>query len=207
MSKLTKLEGTIVYCMVDRPRDCYEKEKGQEFKCGIVLTDEDVVDQFNDTYTKQAAKKVKTADFEAEFKCPPPEGAGKNVWVITLRKNTKLSNGEPVPDKYLPRVFQRKGAALVDITKTILPANGSKGAISIDHYDAKLGAVARLKNVLITDLIEYERSSGASYEPGDEFEADIGEGRTQKVPEKVIAKSSKPAAKAPVEEEESSSPF
>lgn len=195
---MNKLEGTLVYVMLDKPRDCFDKEKGQEYKCGIVLTDEDVVDQFNDTYPKQAAKKVKAADFEAQYKCPVPEGAGKNVWVITLKKNTKLANGNPVPDKYLPKLFIKKGDDLVDVTKEKLPANGSKGAISIDHYEGKMGNVARLKNVLVTELIEYERKEGDEYNPGDEFSSSSKPTSTP---------AAKPKAKVQVEADSSESPF
>jgi hypothetical protein len=78
--------------------------------------------------------------------------------VITLRKNTKLSNGEPVPEKYIPKLFQRdEDGVLQDITQSVLPANGSKGALAVEHYDGKMGPVARLKNVLVTDLIEYQK--------------------------------------------------
>ena len=208
---MKSLKGMLVYVMLDKARPCYDESKGREWKAGIVLTDEDVVDEFNELYPKQAAKKVKTADFEQIYKCSPPEGAGKHVWVITLRKNTKLANGEPVPDKYRPRVFQRKGGALVDITNTSLPSNGSLGEISIDHYEGKMGNVARLKNVLVTNLIEYERSGGAEYEAGDEF-ADDGNGGTVKVPAKAVEKATTPtkARKAvpPLDEDESEdSPF
>lgn len=169
---MKSLVGTLVYVMLDKPRNCFEESKGQEFKSGIVITDEDVVDEFNELYPKQSAKKVKAVDFEGIYKCPVPEDAGKNVWVITLRKNTKLANGNDLPEKYRPRVFQRKGGVLVDITATSLPSNGSKGEISIDHYEGKMGNVARLKNVLVTELIEYEGGKGSAYESGSEFDAD-----------------------------------
>jgi hypothetical protein len=45
---------------------------------------------------------------------------------------------------------------------TVLPANGSKGVLAVEHYDGKMGPVARLKNVLVTDLIPYEGGSGDS---------------------------------------------
>lgn len=202
---MKSLKGTLVYVMLDKARNCYEESKGQEFKSGIVITDEDVVDEFNELYPKQSAKKVKAVDFEAIYKCPLPEDAGKNVWVITLRKNTKLANGADLPDKYRPRVFQKKGGALIDITTTVLPSNGSTGEISIDHYEGKMGNVARLKNVLVTDLIEYEGGKGSGYESGDEF-ADDGSSTPAKVPAKSIEKA-KPAVKAkakpPVDEDDS----
>jgi hypothetical protein len=154
---IKKLEGTLVYVQVQKPVDCFVKEKGQEFKASIVV-DEETADSWNELYPKQPAKVVKTSEFEASFKIPPPLPSEKKQYVITLRKNTKLSNGEPVPEKYIPKLVQRdEGGVLQDITQSVLPANGSKGALAVEHYDGKMGPVARLKNVLVTDLIEYQK--------------------------------------------------
>lgn len=201
---MKSLTGTLVYVMVDRPRDCYEKDKGQEWKAGVVITDEDIADQFDEEYPKQTCKKVKTAEFESIYHCPAPEGAGKNVWVATLKKNVKLSNGEPVPDKYRPRVFEQQGSSRVDVTFTKLPANGSQGTLSIDEWEGDKGKVARLKNVLVTELIEYVAPEGSNYESGSEFD----EVETPKA-SKPAAKSApaKKAVKKSTDEFESDSPF
>jgi hypothetical protein len=203
---LKQLEGTLVYVMCDKPTPCYEKEKGTEWKAGIVLTDEDTVDLFDETYPKQSAKKVKSSEFEDIYKCKLPEGAGKNVWVITLKKNTKLSNGEDVPDKYRPHVFEVNESAgkkvMTDITFTKLAGNGSKGILTIDHWAGEKGNVARLKNVAVTELIEYVKPEGSDYNPGDEF--DFGDSK----PAAPKAEVKKPAAKkAAKSDEDDGSPF
>lgn len=196
------LEGMIVYCMLDKPTSCYDKEKGSEWKCGVVV-DEDTADSFAEIYNKQPARKVKRSEFKDAYKCDPPEGSEKNLYVITLKKNTKLANGEPVPDKYRPRVFEQVGNKLVDITESKLPANGSYGALSIDHYENSFGASARLKNVKITSLIEFVKAD-SNYNPGDEFStADDGNGNEVKVP----AKAKTTAKKPPVEDADEPSPF
>lgn len=200
------LEGMLVYCMLHQATPCYDKEKGTEWKCGVVV-DEDTADAFAEIYAKQPARKVKRTEFKEIYKCDPPEGSEKNLYVITLKKNTHLANKEPVPDKYKPRVFEQVGKTLVDITETKLPANGSYGAISIDHYENSFGASARLKNVKVTSLIEFERSE-SNYNPGDEFDsADDGNGGSVRVPEK--AKTSAPKGKKPPvdAEDDSGSPF
>lgn len=202
-----KLTGTLVYVMVDEPRDCYDKEKGQEWKASIVV-DEEQADAFNDEYPKQPAKKVKTIDFEREFKIPAPDPEARSQYVITLKLNTKLGNGNPVPEQYQPQVLlQKEDGTRETITKSILVANGSKGAISISHYDGKMGSVARLKNILVTDLIPYEKTSGgAGYEAGDEF----GEGPKPKATKEQPKTEAKPAPKkaAPKQEEaDDESPF
>lgn len=196
------LEGMLVYCMLHQATPCYDKEKGTEWKCGVVV-DEDTADAFAEIYAKQPARKVKRTEFKEIYKCDPPEGNEKNLYVITLKKNTHLANKEPVPDKYKPRVFEQVGKTLVDITETKLPANGSYGAISIDHYENSFGASARLKNVKVTSLIEFERNE-STYEPGSEFStADDDNGGTAKVPAK--AKTAAPKGKKPPVDSDSDS--
>lgn len=202
------LEGMLVYCMLHQATPCYDKEKGTEWKCGVVV-DEDTADAFAEIYAKQPARKVKRTEFKEIYKCDPPEGSEKNLYVITLKKNTHLANKEPVPDKYKPRVFEQVGKTLVDITETKLPANGSYGAISIDHYENSFGASARLKNVKVTSLIEFERSE-SNYNPGDEFDsADDGNGGTVRVPAKAKTSSAPKGKKPPVDEgsDSDSDPF
>lgn len=203
------LEGMLVYCMLHQATPCYDKEKGTEWKCGVVV-DEDTADAFAEIYAKQPARKVKRTEFKEIYKCDPPEGNEKNLYVITLKKNTHLANKEPVPDKYKPRVFEQVGKTLVDITETKLPANGSYGAISIDHYENSFGASARLKNVKVTSLIEFERNE-STYEPGSEFDtADDGNGGSGvRVPEKAKTAAASKSKKPPVDGDEgdSSDPF
>lgn len=181
------LEGMIVYCMAQTAGPCYDKDKGFEWKCGIVV-DEDTADAFNEQYPKQPAKKVKRSDFAAEFKTEPPEGDEKNLYVITLKKNTKLANGEDVPEKYQPKVFEEVDGKLVDITKMKLPGNGSLGQVSIDHWANDYGAFARLRNVKITHLVEYEGAQA-----GDEFSS----GSSKETKKSNPKPTPKPAAKAP----------
>ena len=175
--------------------------KADEWKASVVLTDEDQVEEFEDFVkevdAKVSLKKVKTAEFEKTYKCEPPADAGKNVWVVTLRKSTELGKtGKPVPDLYKPKVFEKVGRTLVDITNTKLPANGSFGAISIDQFDRNNGTASLyLKNVLVTDLIEYIPEE-SDYEAGSEF----GDEDETPAPKAKAAK----ATKAEQVEEESS---
>jgi hypothetical protein len=166
------LKGTLVYVQVQHPVDCFDKAKGQEWKSSIVV-DEDTADAWNEEYNKQQAIAVKTSEFFEKYKIEPPYPDAKKQYVITVRKNTKLGNGEPVPEIYQPKVFLQEGNTRRDITKDVLVANGSKGYISVDTWEMSKGKVARLRNVLVTDLIEYVKEEGSEskpYEPGDEFD-------------------------------------
>ena len=205
---ILKLSGTLVYVQLDTPKPCFDAEKGTEWKASIVVSEDDA-DDWNDAYPKQKAKEVKTSEFEEIYKVAAPFADQRKQYIITLRKNTKLANGNPVPPQYTPKVFQQKGKTLVEITSSVLVANGSEGQISVDHYDAKMGPVARLKNVKVDTLIEYVKPEGSGYESGSEFDsADDGNGGTVRVPEK--AKTAAPKGKKPPvdsDDDSSSDPF
>lgn len=207
---ISKLSGTLVYVQLDTPKPCFDAEKGTEWKASIVVSEDDA-DEWNDAYPKQKAKEVKTSEFEEIYKIPAPFADQRKQYIITLRKNTKLANGNPVPPQYTPKVFQQKGKTLVDITSSVLVANGSEGQISVDHYDAKMGPVARLKNVKVDTLIEYVKPEGSGYESGSEFDtADDGNGgRGVRVPEKAKTAAAPKGKKPPVysDDDSDSIPF
>jgi hypothetical protein len=178
MQEINKVTGTLVYVCIQEPVKAWTgtgpgvAAKPDEWKAGIVLTDEDEVDAL-ETYaaklgTQISLKKVLTTDFKAQYKIDPPEEAGKKVWVLTLRRSTQLGKtGNPVPPQYAPKVFLKDGQELKDITASQLVGNGSKGSISIDRFDRKKGGSSLyLKNVLVTELVEYQARVA---EAGSEF--------------------------------------
>lgn len=197
---MNKLTGTLLYVQLNKPVKAFvkagEDKKPDEWKASIAIVDEDTIDAFEDyaksVDAKVSIKKVKSAEFEGIYKVAPPEGAGKNVWVVTLRKSTELGKtGKPVPDLYKPKVFEKVKNTLVDVTNTKLPANGSIGSISIDAFTRNNGSTSLyLKNILVTEMIEYvpDENSGAEYNPGDEF--------GDEVPQEKATEKAKPAAKA-----------
>ena len=204
---MQKLTGMLLYVSLNKPQKAYvkpgEPAKADEWKASVAITDEDVLDQYEEFAknidAKTSIKKVKTADFEATYKVAPPEDAGKNIWVVTLRKSTELGKtGKPVPDLYKPKVFEKVGKTLVDVTNSKLPANGSYGSISIDKFERTNNTTSLyLKNVLVTSMIEYVPDEGAGYEAGSEFDDEPAEAPKAKPAAKVEAK---PKARAKVEE-------
>ena len=211
---MNKLTGMLLYVQLNKPVKAYvkagEDPKPDEWKASIALTDEDTVDEF-EAYAKKidakvSLKKVKKDDFEEVYKVAPPEDAGKNIWVVTLRKSTQLGKtGKPVPELYQPKVFEKVKNTLVDVTRTKLPANGSMGSISIDVFTRTNGnSSLYLKNVLVTDMIEYVADESAAYVPGDEF-GDGAEAQAEEAPKEKA----KPKAKAaPAKDEaEEDTPF
>lgn len=196
---MQKLTGMLLYVSLNKPQKGYVKAgdapKPDEWKASVAITDEDVLDEYEAfakaVDAKTSIKKVKTAEFEGIYKVAPPEDAGKNIWIVTLRKSTELGKtGKPVPDLYKPKVFEKVGKALVDVTNSKLPANGSYGSISIDKFERTNGTTSfYLKNVLVTDMIEYVQEEGSGYEAGSEFDDEV---------EAAPATKAKPAAKAEV---------
>jgi len=59
------------------------------------------------------------------------------------------------------------------VTKEKLPANGSVGQISVETFEGKMGVFARLKNVLVTEMIEYKKDSDVE---GSEFGIEVDQG-------------------------------
>lgn len=202
----SKVSGTIVFCQMSEPVKAFVKPgapaKPNEWKCSIVLTDEDYVDELEE-YGKSldtllSMKKVKSVEFEDKYKCTLPDGAGKNVWVFTLRKSVELGKtGKPVPPQYQPKVFEKVKNTMVDITHSKAVGNGSIGTVSIDRFDRTAGGASLfLKNLLVTDLIEYVKQD-SDYEPGSEFgddSASDGDGGSVKVPAKTKTAVAKPKA-------------
>lgn len=203
---ISKLTGTLVYVQVDQPKPCYVEEKGHEWKASIVV-DEETADIWDEAFPKQTAKQVKTADFEGIYKIPAPFVDQRKQYIITLRKNTKLGNGNDVPLQYQPKVFQKKGNTLVDITKTILVANGSIGQMSVEVYDGKMGSFARLKNVMVTDLIEYVKKDSAGEDAGSEFGLEVATEDHKQEPKKENKPAAKPKPKPAIDEDDDSTPF
>lgn len=204
---MQKLTGMLLYVQLNKPVKAFVKAgdapKPDEWKASVALTDEDVLDEYEafakEIDAKTSIKKVKTTEFEGIYKVAPPEDAGKNIWVVTLRKSTELGKtGKPVPDLYKPKVFEKVGKALVDVTNSKLPANGSYGSISIDKFERTNGTTSLyLKNVLVTSMIEYVPEESAAYEAGSEFD---DEPKDEAPKAKPAAKAeAKPKARAKVE--------
>lgn len=191
---ITKLNGTLVYVQLDQPKPCYVAEKGSEWKTSIVV-DEETADAWDEQFPKQTAKQVKTSEFESLYKIAPPYPDQRKQYIITLRKNTKLGNGNDVPLQYQPKVFEKRGNTLVDITKSVLVSNGSVGSVSVEIYEGKMGTFARLKNVMVTGLIEYVKKDSAGEDAGSEFGLEVASEEYKQEPKKENKPESKPAAK------------
>jgi hypothetical protein len=207
---MNKLQGTLLYVQIQTPVQPYqaagEEKRPLEFKASLAITDKAVIKAFKkycqEIDAKISLKEVDTTEFEEKYKIAPPEDAGDEIWVLTFRKSTELGKtGKPVPDLYKPKVFEKVGNKIIDVTNSKLPANGSKGFISTEVFTRKNGTSSiYLKNVLVTEMIEYKKPE-ADYEAGSEFD-EFGDVASEPVAPTKAAKSA--AKKQPVFDEDDS---
>ena len=170
MATLTQntIEGTLVFVTVQTPQTKYQSTD-KEFKVGIVV-DEDTADSWNERFPKQTAKVVKTSDFKETYKIDPVFPDEKKQYVITIKKPASYKDGKELPEMYRPKVLLQDGNTAIDVTKTTLPANGSKGKVSFEENNNDFGTFSRLRNVLVTEMIEYKKGGS---NVGDDFGLEV----------------------------------
>ena len=178
------IEGTLVFVTIQTPQTKYQSTD-KEFKVGIVV-DEDTGDSWNERFPKQTAKVVKTSDFKETYKIDPVFPDEKKQYVITIKKPASYKDGTPLPQQYTPKVLLQDGNTAIDVTQSVLPANGSKGKVSFEENSNDFGTFSRLKNVLVTEMIEYKKGGGNA---ADEFGLEVqGASDFEDVPEKPVTK-------------------
>lgn len=186
MTALTQntIEGTLVFVCVQQPQAKYQSNE-KEYKAGVVV-DEDTADSWNELFPKQSAKVVKTSDFKDTYKIDAPFPDAKKQYVITLKKPAQYKDGTPLPKQYQPKVLLAEGNQAIDVTDTMLPSNGSVGKISFESNSNDFGVFAKLRNVLVTTMIEYKKGGGNA---GDDFGLAVqGASDFEDIPEKPVTK-------------------
>ena len=204
MSHLTQntIEGTLVFVTVQTPQTKYQSTD-KEFKVGIVV-DEDTADSWNERFPKQTAKVVKTSDFKETYKIDPVFPDEKKQYVITIKKPASYKDGKELPEMYRPKVLLQDGKTAIDVTKTTLPANGSKGKVSFEENNNDFGTFSRLKNVLVTEMIEYKKGGGNA---ADEFGLEVQGASDFNEAQETNTAPKQPKPTAVTEETESDCPF
>lgn len=204
MTTLTQntIEGTLVFVSIQTPQTKYQSTE-KEYKAGVVV-DEDTADSWNEMFPKQSAKVVKTSDFKDTYKIDAPFPDEKKQYVITLKKPAQYADGTPLPKQYQPKVLLADGKQAIDVTDTMLPANGSVGKISFEARENSYGTFAKLRNVLVTEMIEYKKGGSSA---GDDFGLEVqGASDFQEVQESPQTPK-QPVGTSVPEETESDCPF
>lgn len=196
------VEGMFVFAKIAEPSLKYQS-KDYEYVISVIV-DEDTADNWDSTFKKQPAKKIKASEFEGKYKVALPDNlkGEKNVYEIKLKKDA-TKDGEPFYPEHRPRVFvDYDNGDRVDITESRLIANGSVGKISYRISTNDFGTFAKLNNVLMTEdgFKEYVSQGGGA---GSEFD---GGGREVKkeAPRKEATQARAAKAKQPEPEQEDS---
>lgn len=205
------ISGIFAYAKVTEPAKKYQSEE-TEFSIDIVV-DKATYKAFGKQFQKQKGKTVDNDDFEAIYKFAPPFKDQDEQYILKLKKAAMYKDGNEIPKAYWPKLLQVVNGKAVPIPEGVLIGNNSKGKVSYEVTENSYGTFAKLKAVLVEELIEYRKAGGdAAADFG--LETDYGAEEFQqkeKQPESVLAK---PAGKqkdkpVPVVDDEDSdmSPF
>ena len=211
-TKIGFIEGFACYVKVHKPYTKYQSED-KEFTLDLVIS-KDQAKQWKKDFKKQPPKEFDNDDFKNTFKIDPPFEDQDEQFVIKLKADAQYKDGTVKEKKFWPRVLVMKDGAAVDIAEGILVGNGSKVKVSYNVRSNDYGTFAKLKNILVLDLIEFEDGGGAA---GSEFGLQVKgnsefEDNVEDNPKEVKNSSSKAPAKASKKvveesEEDDSSPF
>lgn len=201
------ISGTFAYAKVTEPVNKYESQD-KEFTIDVVV-DKATAKTWNKNYPKQKSRVVDTSDFEGIYKIPAPFPDEDEQFILKLKKPAQYKDGAELPKQYWPKLLQKVNGKAVPIPEGVLIANGSKGQVSYETTENSYGTFARLKAILVEELIEYRKAGGdAAADFG--LETDYG-GEEFTTDEKVVKEDTKPAPaqkKAkPVVEDDEESPF
>ena len=217
MTKKTKIgfiEGVACYVKVHKPYPKYQPEE-KEFTLDLVISKEQAK-QWKKDFKKQPPKEFDNEDFKKIFKIDPPFEDQDEQFVIKVRTEAGYPDGKQKEKKFWPRVLVlNSDGSAIDIEDGILVGNGSKVNVSYNVLSNSYGTFAKLKNILVLDLVEFGGGGAAGSEFGlqvkgnSEFEDDTNE---DQLPKKSKNASSGTPAKTPKKvveepEEDDSSPF
>lgn len=211
------LSAVFAYAKIQEPAFKYQSTTEKEFSIDLIV-DKATAKAFGKQFPKQKGKTVDNDDFEEIYKMPPPFPDQDEQYVLKLKRPAQYKDGKPLPESYWPKIMQKKNGKAVQLPREVLVGNGSTGKVSYDVNENDYGTFAKLKNVLVEELVEYKKSGGTGADDfGLEFEeptadefgtADDGEGNAVKVPTKAAKTSFKPSKKtANDSDSDSDSPF
>lgn len=140
------------------------KEPGKKYQSDLLEWSVDAVvsreqaKAWNKEFQKQKAKEFDNEDYLKQFKADSvPFPDQDSQYVIKLKRGTTFKSGDPLPEKYRPRVFLNNGDGTIkDITKTTLVGNGSRGVVQYDIIENTFGKFAKLGAVRVDSLVEYK---------------------------------------------------
>lgn len=194
----------FLYTNIQQPKNKYQSEE-KEWSVQVVVSKEDAK-AWNKKFPKQKAKQFDNDEFTEKFDIDPPFKNQEEQFTIKLARGTTYKDGNPIPEKYAPKVYLKIGNGKVqDITKTKLVANGSTGKAAYDVVENSFGTFAKLNSICVEHLIEYIPAGGSGSPFGtvveDEVDAERQETFTGQEKASSAPAKGKPAAKKQPEPE------
>ena len=212
------ISGIFAYAKVQEPVLKYESKIEKEFSIQVVV-DKATAKAFGKQFPKQKGEVIDNGEFKAKYKIDPPFPDQDEQYVVRLKKAAQYKDKttgmlKAIPEVYWPKIVVKKNGKAVPLDRDVLIANGSTGKVSYEVNENSYGIFAKLKNILVEELIEYKKAGGSG---ADDFgleldtetaefdSADDGEGGKVKVP--VSAKTAPKVKKVVEEDSDLDSPF
>ena len=185
------LSGVFAYAKVTEPVNKYQSDD-KEFSIDIIV-DKATYKAWGKEYSKQKGKVVDNDDFKEIYKIDPPYEDQDEQYVIKLKKPAQYKNGTELPKEYWPKILLKTGNKAVPLVGKLI-ANGSKGKVSYEVTENSYGTFARLKSILVEELIEYKKQGT---DAGEDFGIEVDYGAEEfkehpEVPQKEEKKGAKP---------------
>lgn len=169
------ISGVFAYAKVSEPAPKYQSDD-KEFSIDIIV-DKATFKAFGKRFPKQKGKTVDNDDFKEIFKIDPPFEDQDEQYILKLKKPAQYKDGTPLPKEYWPAILVKNSSnKAVAIKAGTLIANGSKGKVSFDVTENSYGTFAKLKSILVEDLIEYKKAGG---NPAEDFGLELEETKTE----------------------------
>lgn len=188
------LSGVFAYAKVTEPAPKYQSDD-KEFSIDIIV-DKATYKSWGKSFGKQKGKVVDNDDFKEIYKIDPPYEDQDEQYVIKLKKPAQYKDGTELPKEYWPKILLKTGNKAVPLVGKLI-ANGSEGKVSYEVTENSYGTFAKLKSILVEELIEYKKQGG---DAGEDFGIEVDYGAeefktdAQEPPKKEENKPVKPKA-------------
>lgn len=148
--------AAMYYTAIQTPKNKYQSELRQ-YSVTIVL-DKAQATAFSKEFPKKKVNPIGNDEFMEKYKTDVPFPESPIQYVTNLSQDELKKDGTPMPDFLRPRaLLEDKSGQIYDITETHLIGNGSRGDVHYSWYTTSFGKTVRLSNVVIKQLVKYER--------------------------------------------------
>ena len=155
------LKNVVFYfTAIQTPINKYESTDKQ-YKVTVAV-DKATATAFSKEFPKKQAKMIPNDEFLEKYKVEEVAFPEQPIqYVYTFNRDELRKDGTPIPEENRPKVFfQDASNKIYDITQKFLVGNGSRGDLSYFVIETeKFGNHPKLSNILVRDLVKFERDS------------------------------------------------